>query len=887
MSSARSQSAGKLRVAIAHGTILALVLAVCLGTLPLGTTAWTSPASARPATDTTVDTSTIPNEWIGLDERTDRNAGLDLEIQQFSPAVLVLADDGQARLRVNVRLHNRSEEKIDRITLRLQRGEPLPDAAGAGVAMAMPEGVFSMATEFSEPIGIAAGQSASYTFDVDASAASPAGLGITAAGTYPILVNANGRPGGAGADIVQLLAETRTLLPVVEDGDATSSETATTPVSLFWPIAEKVSIVPGETGEAPDRAPLILSDDSLADSLRPGGHLDRMLAALETRLADPQSTQGQLIQRSVCLSIDPETVDTVARMRGGYQVGNHRPSPVEESPRLRDSWGTQLNRGLSAGSGAEAAQRWFERLQNVASEMCVVVWPRAAAELTAATATNNAPLIKAALYDGGTQVSELLGVPVDSSVQLVPEGYLTDESIPWLSQEFTVAAVEELYDDSPTAAPPAETPAAPSDPGADAAVPAGIDPAANGEVRKTVLVANNTVTTDDGQISGIGTTGDLGGTASTFSLPGATTAALTTSGTNPQLPGYSSVNSRREYELDSSLARIQAALGTLAQDSRDLIAGAAGDTAAAEATTEDDEDATFSGNTTAPLVMVPPAAWDITNDDANQLFDGLEQLTNAAMIAPLSPIEAVAISASGHHRGAVELNTPESDPAAISEQAIDEAADISRAITQLTLLMSDDPNITLTRRNFTLPLRQDLIRSFSSYNRREANTHTEANNQAHEHREKTADMVRRIRDSVALLAPGGVYTRATGLSPLVVVGRNGLPLPVPATVRIRGDNAEVPASHQEVLPARGSITITLDPETELQGADDQLEMWLESRDGQIISDSTTMIVQSGVTTRTLLWITLAVVLGIGAVVVERRRRKRLNQANSQANKPAN
>src|SRR5690606_29368973 len=161
------------------------------------------------------------------------------------------------------------------------------------------------------------------------------------------------------------LAETRMLVPVDSslddaDADAEGSDGSAdpAPVTLVWPLAADIPLVPGETGEAPVRSELILSGESLASEMQAGGRLDVLLGALESELA---GEDGPALRESTCVAVDPELLDVADRMRDGYRIGDERPSPVEDSTRLRDSWGSGKDMNLREGQGAEAAGAWLDR----------------------------------------------------------------------------------------------------------------------------------------------------------------------------------------------------------------------------------------------------------------------------------------------------------------------------------------------------------------------------------------------------------------------------------------------------------------------------------------------------------------------------------------------
>ena len=130
------------------------------------------------------------------------------------------------------------------------------------------------------------------------------------------------------------------------------------------------------------------------------------------------------------------------------------------------------------------------------------------------------------------------------------------------------------------------------------------------------------------------------------------------------------------------------------------------------------------------------------------------------------------------------------------------------------------------------------------------------------------EMLQQLRDSVSLVAPGGVYTRATDMSPVVIVGRNGLPLPVPAFVRVQVGDSERIGRHEALLPAKGSLTLQITPEDPGPNVDrerqNQLHLWLETPDAQRISSPVEIVARTGPSTRTLVIASVALTFAVGA-----------------------
>lgn len=782
------------------------------------------PASAAPAPPWPTDPwdPAVAGDWGSGAARAADAGVLDLAVDAVTPQ----APAATGRLTARVTVTNTSGADVGNIMLRTQRADMLPGSSQARTVLAEPEAAFAVATGFGEGFSLAAGESATLTLDVDLGAPAPEGLGIAEAGVYPLLFNANGRPDGG---IDQFLAETRFLLPVrageETEGDGEGDAAAgpggpagsaadrggrpadPVPLSVIWPLAADIPILPGETGEAPERQRLILTDDSLHGELGEQGRLGGLLGALESELAGPA---GPGLRQSTCVAVDPELIQTVDRMAEGYAVGGRRPSPVESSTRLRDSWGSADSRDLAEGSGSGTAAQWLDRLRAITRDMCVVTLPWSGAEINAVGATGDPDLAAEALSVGDGVVARILDLDPLAPVVLPPEGYLTAAAVPALRYADPTGAVD----------PDAVFEAMHGTPGAgtwpsDSAVPA------------TALVSANSLAPGDGGLAQAGQTADLPGNARAFALPGALSAALAATGSAPEVAGYSAVAGRHDLTADSGVARMQTTVGTLHQELSDASIRAG------------DEDA-------APLVAMPPAGWSVDGEGARAFLRAVAGTFDEGLARPVALGAALDASAADHHAGPAATAAPNPDPGGVTGTEMTRARQQSGYLTDLTLMMANDPQVALTRHGFTQPLRRDVLRALSGTGRRERAGHDAATGRASAINAGTGSMLQQLRDSVTLVAPGGVYTRTTGMSPVVVVGRNGLPLPVPAEVQVL-DQSGAPLSRQPAaLPAKGSVTLQLNSQAEPEeDGRSRLQLWLETPSRQRISAPVQIVVQAG------------------------------------------
>lgn len=810
--------------------------------------------------------------WENSANRIGAQGPLRLSVTDIAPNVAKLDD----ALTVKVQVHNSSDESINNIVLRLQRAGALESSATARTILAEPESVYDVAGDFSDPISLKPGESREVTLHSPISAPAPEGLGITESGTFPLLINANGKPAD---DIDKLLTETRALLPVIDpqappaetppvtETDSETEETeepqapdepakpSSVPLSLIWPISQPVPLVGGETGDAPTSPDLILTNDSLADSLERGGRLDGLVSSLEKGFDSPD---GDKLRQSTCIAIDPETLDAVSRMTRGYWIGNSRPSPVQTSQRMRDSWGNQDDTDLERMPANDDAARWLDRLHKLTKDTCVISLPWAGTDLNTVARVNDENLSREALVAGQHTINQHLGVQSLPGVYLPTEGSVTSESIPLYSAataQRTLTPAEafeervhsgETNRGEPTPEPPR-------------------DAAEN----TTVLIADNTANTDDGQTLAPGHSGVLADGSRAFALPGTLSASLAATGQSPQTAPYSNLLGRFDFRMDSEAARMQMAIGTLYQSLTDPT------------------------DPRASIVAAPPAGWAPRAGDADDFIKAMQEALDSGLAEPKTLSDAINTAAHDLDAGPVTPTGDLADPAPVADNVVETAQIASREITDLTKIMSNDPNVALSRYEFTRPLRRDLLRSFSALDRR--NHSRSADVQAHNEQlsMQALTMTRRLRNSVTLVAPGGVYTRATQLSPIVVLARNGLPLPVPAFVRVGAGESVLKDKYEANIPAKGSVTVQFTPDSvnDAEGlpstsAPDgarprsdgdnshNLLLWLESPNGTPISQSVSISIQSGTSVGVLLVIATVIITAGGFFAAKRSQRFR-------------
>ena len=885
-------------------------------------------ASAQPAADAqtpeqaTTFHQTEATDWANPNARsTDPNRGINLQIRSITPRFLSPEDtDPQT---YSLRIRNTSPGTIRGLTLSLKTAPAAGSPAQVRTSLLSNSGEYphsSPARPLQRSNGTEVSLGPGETADVDvrlvrdpsfkdddatptpenptgettgpAGALAPMSFGVpdtAQAGTYPLMFALGGTPGTAdGADGggeaageqaaqgTELLAVTRATAVVTpeENEEEVGSGDSGTPLTFLWPLGSETHATPGAVGDAPEPAELYLSEDSLGEQLKEGGRLRTLLDSYRSALDGPQGTK---IREASCLAIDPDLLQTVERMADGYRVGGSAPKPVEERKRLRDSWGDIFNTKDRSEPGAQdkAAAAWLGDLRETAKKSCAVALPYGGADInTTAQATgptnpeggsdastSAAWLSMHTLGRGAATIHEILGTTPVANIAIPSSGYLTPEALPYLA----AAKMD-----------PAAAEADLSRRFENTLKGQAILPTLDPKVPVTALVANNTLLTqqaaqnpdtsgeerqdpatqqadqqwndrllklnDAGSLRALRYSGDLG-------------TVLAATGARPNTTGYSNPQSRFDANADSEATRMSTALAVLQQE-----------LASPE-----------------PILAVPPGQWEVDEQDATALMDYIEQAFATGQATPASLDDALRPRGLKNSELALgEVTQPFADPGKPTAALAPQLATLADRIRSLTLMMANSRKIALTREQFTRPILTDLARATSNYGTRNPAEQAAASQRAAARVAGAAETADALRNSVTLLPPGNVFTRTSEAAPLIVAAQNGLPLPVPAKIRYRntldehaGHPATILESDAQMIPARGSLTVSIDLGAANRRSD--LDLWLASPNDKRISDSVQVSVHSSPNIpldKMILLLTIIAGAGIGGKLLLDRRRRR-------------
>ncbi|KAA2251342.1 hypothetical protein F0L68_37600 [Solihabitans fulvus] len=337
------------------------------------------------------------------------SAQLRMEIDQLTPRVVKA--DGPPEVTISGKVTNVGENRISDLTLRLERGDPVPDENALRTALREPaaDDVVHSVWVSIAPV-LQRGQEAPFTLTVPLTGEPGPTLAVDKPGIYPLLANINGTPDYNNGHAAQL-ATLSTLLPVLGLPGGTPVKPATpAKLTVLWPLVDQPRLVrAGPDGEAVltakatqatkstpgDQA--ILTDDTLPGLLTLGGRLNNLLAEYESRASATAAY-------SLCLAIDPELLQTVYAMSKGYQVA-----------------------GGAQGRGQDIAKRWLDRLTLAARGHCVLALPYADADLVALTRAGLGDLTKFAL-DASAVVQNILEVQPLTNLAWPYGGVLDDKT---------------------------------------------------------------------------------------------------------------------------------------------------------------------------------------------------------------------------------------------------------------------------------------------------------------------------------------------------------------------------------------------------------------------------------------------------------------------------
>lgn len=816
--------AGRLSCCVA----LLAVLGVLFITTPI-TLATPAPAAAAPSTSVTAGSGTTASSSLAR-----------IDVESVTPSMVTSTSGPTVSVTGSVR--NVTDQALTNLTMRLERGARVTDAAGLRSGLTEDSPVVA-GGDFTTVSRILDGNGRQ-GFTLRMNLSGPGGLGIDETGVYPLNVVVDGlTPSGVSVR----LAQSRTLLPVLSlppdatraqqyvnpssggsgtdialgpDGSVSANTASPARLTMLWPLAAPPQLAPGVLGGGTE--PVRLISDDMARSLSSGGRLHTLLDALHRVVGptdpnapvpggsdepDGSATDSATSDTATSSPGSPNTAASTSPAAGAGQpsaggaqstpttgTGTATPSKLQQAmcvavdPDLLVTV-RAMSRGyvvsdnpadpMSAtvpGTGRQAALDWLTTLRQIASRMCVVALPFAQADLTALARVDNIGLTQAALRSPAGIVDAILGV---SSVR-----------------GLTIPALGGI--DST---------------GAGLLTASGLS--------RTVTAA--TTVAPDGDASDSGAYLVSGVHAQSFDMP--ISAALGAMGTSALTPTLTPPEQQVDVAAESSGSRREAGLAALAYPSINAPRPTSGDT-----------------QTSLPTVgrssfLIPPTYWSATGDDAEALFSTATVLLGSGAAVP-GPLSDLSDQLDQAQVPAQLVNPPGVGPIAsvapqVSPTAVASIRDATELSFRLQSSLVDAADVEATPERYVAPLREDLLRSVRSPDENSAAVQADLGARRGIAVRAVSTTLQRMQQSVTILDPGGRYTLASERSPLLLVVRNSLALPIrvridtsaPQDLQIGDVGAiEIPANgtRQLQLPTRAgssealTVTITLTTSTGLE-----------------------------------------------------------------------
>lgn len=788
---------------------------------------FTSPVAA--AAPEPVPVSPDRSELWGLphDPHADEDISLSLlslhDADSGTPATSAVGLEHQ--LRAEFRIDNRSKSELTDVQVTVRRASAVESADQAQATLAT--GDFPYWGNAMHLDAVDPETSTSAFLDIDTALSASPSLSIDTPGSYPLLFTLTGLQDG---DPVHLASE-RMVLTVGEAQDFAEHSAALADARdpEFVPeFAPEFPALPPHGPAREERGLSVIVPVSTDIDPVPGATGDDPLIVRSEDFTEQISAGGRLYELvesyrshdlggAACMALDPAVVNMAYRMTEGYYVNDTRPEINNEPVRLRDSWGASREPDLGEhGRGAEAARSWLDMLRGLD---CVMAMPWSNTDLNAVHSTHDGWLLHEATDRGPELLQRILGLEAEP-VLLPGSGYVSRE---------TSFSLGNLPDGAHALL-------------ADDAVPSAAD-AINDPA------TNLRVSTYDGALA----------------------ATLNDTGDNPVTAAYKPLDYRTGAEKASSHARTITAASTLRTAARNGTGNRTGNSE------------TESNHNPAGTIALLPALVEAPIADT-LLETAAELLTEPGIVArPLS--SALAENAVTEGSAAIAdpaipetaSGSPYPDPAVFTDLEVTQVRQQVRYINELMSIMNNDPDIALTRYEYTLSLRRDMLIALSHHRRNNISTYDEAVTGTAKRINANRAVLKELRESVSLAPPGNVYTRVSDSSPLLVVAKNQLPLPVTTHLDFASpEGTRLNTPEQVSIPARGSITVSMTADIPADRGRTDIRLWLSTEEGSGISQPVEITVNTRNDSVILYGVIAGLTLLLATAVTLRVRRRRKN-----------
>ncbi len=310
-------------------------------------------------------------------------------------------------------------------------------------------------------------------------------------------------------------------------------------------------------------------------------------------------------------------------------------------------------------------------------------------------------------------------------------------------------------------------------------------------------------------------------------------AALAGAGTAPESPSYLEPSLDLALKQDSEVARRQDALGSLLWRSLNPDI---------EPRTE---------------IVMPPLMWNLTPQDAQAILTTVATGIRAGLAVP-RPVPAVISEARAAARPEPLPEGPLGNPRGrFDDGVVSGIATVTARLWGLTAALTTDERTGLTGRQYTAPLREDLLRALS------LSVPPDARNGLAQQRLTTVGRtVENLFNAVSIVNPGGSYTLATERSPLPLALRNDLPVPIRVQLDIDAPPGMTVTDMGEIVLPPGFLPLKVPIEVHFTQRV-AVDVTLRTADGLPLGEPVRLSVHSNAYGQVLFFITLSA----GAVLI--------------------
>ncbi|MUM17095.1 hypothetical protein FZI91_16715 [Mycobacterium sp. CBMA271] len=304
-------------------------------------------------------------------------------------------------------------------------------------------------------------------------------------------------------------------------------------------------------------------------------------------------------------------------------------------------------------------------------------------------------------------------------------------------------------------------------------------------------------------------------------------AALSATGRTPTTPEYVHPSLRFALQHDSRVARMQDAIGAMAWQ------------------------ALTPRQTPRQAILLPSASWDLSEAEARAILSTTSTLLHSglAIARPLPTV--IGEARAGAQPNPIDTTFGVDSPGTVDDWVSQELGDEVRRLWGLTAALSVDARTGLTGTQYTDPLRQDALRAVSQSVPPDARDDTA--------RERLVAIRRTVGDlfnAVTVVNPGGSYTLATEHSPLPLVLRNELPVPIRVALRVDtpAGMSATDVGVQEVPPGYLPVKVPVEVNVSQRMA---VDVTLHTPDGLPLGDPVRLSVHSNAYGKLLFFITIS------------------------------